>query len=122
MVFGLPGTEIAMAHQIIIEISTNSSEFVEEDDVNSIDRSVIGSNPSESISSWATSVSGPPISSDFESVACCQCKKGTLAKCPICGHGCHVPGHPRHCLLDVWTHSKNPQTSARQHAVHHSTQ
>ena len=85
MVFGLPGTDIAMAHQIIIDILSDSSEFVEEDNVSSVDRSVVGSNPSESTGSWATSVSGPPVSSDSESIACCQCEEGTLAECPTCG-------------------------------------
>ena len=82
---GLPIANYIMAHQIIIEISFDSSEFAEEDDVSSPDPSVAGSNPRESSGSWATSISGPPVSSDSESLACCQCEEYTLVECPTCG-------------------------------------
>ena len=85
MVLCLPGAEVAMAHQIIIEISSSSSGFVDEEDVSSLDRSAAGSNSNESFGSWATSISRPPLSSNSESVACCQCEEGTLAECPTCG-------------------------------------
>ena len=87
--FGPPGVEIAMAHQIIIEISSDSSDFVEEDNVSSIDSSRAGSYPNGSSGSWTTSVFGPLVSSDSESVAefvaYCQCEEGTLVECPTCG-------------------------------------
>ena len=83
--FCFHGAEIAMAHQIIIEISSDSSEFAEEDDVSSADSSVAGSFPSGSSGPWATSVSGPSVSSDSESVAYCQCEEGTLVECSTCG-------------------------------------
>ena len=87
--FGLPDAEIAMADQIIIEISSDSSDFGEEDDVSSTDSSVAGSSPNGSSGPWTTSVSGPSVSSDSESVAesvaYCQCEEGTLAECPTCG-------------------------------------
>ena len=86
--FGPPGAEIAMAHQIIIDISSNSSGFAEEDDVSCVDFSGVGSYPNGSSGSWAISISGLPISSDSESVAkstaYCQCEEGTLAECPTC--------------------------------------
>jgi hypothetical protein len=74
-----------MAHQILVVISSDSLEYVEEDDVGSPVHNDAGSNPSMSSSSWASSISGPPISSDFESVAYCQCEEGTLAECHTCG-------------------------------------
>jgi hypothetical protein len=70
-----------MALQNLVVISSNSSEYVEEEDVGS----PVHSNPSVSWSSWASSISGPPVSSDSESVAYCQCEEGTLAECPTCG-------------------------------------
>jgi hypothetical protein len=73
-----------MAHQILVVISSDSLEYVEEDDVGSPVHNDAGSNPSMSSSSWASSISGPPISSDSESIAYCQCEEGTLAKYPIC--------------------------------------
>jgi hypothetical protein len=74
-----------MAHQILIVISSDSSEYVEEDDVGSHVQSDAGSNPSVSSGSWSSSISGPPVSSDSESVAYCQCEEGTLVECPTCG-------------------------------------
>jgi hypothetical protein len=74
-----------MAHQVLILISSDSSEYAEEEDVGSPVHSDAGSNPSVSSSSWASSISGPPVSSDSEPVAYCQCKEGTLAECPTCG-------------------------------------
>ena len=44
---GLPVADYIMAHQIIIEISSDSLEYSEEDDVSSPDPSVVGSNSSE---------------------------------------------------------------------------
>jgi hypothetical protein len=73
-----------MAHQILVVISSDSSEYLEED-VGSPIHSDAGSNPNESSCSWSSSISGPLVSSDSESVAYCQCKEGTLAKCPTCG-------------------------------------
>jgi hypothetical protein len=66
-------------------ISSDSSEYVEEDDVGSLVQSDAGSNPNMFSGSWVSSISGPPISLDFESVAYCQCEEGTLAECPTCG-------------------------------------
>jgi hypothetical protein len=73
-----------MAHQIVVVISSDSSEYVGEEDVGSPVQSDAGSNPSVSRSSWSSSISGPPVSSDSESVAYCQCEEGTLAECPTC--------------------------------------
>ena len=69
MMCGLPDAEISMAQQVITELSSNSSEFDEEDDVSSLDPSLAGSSPTESSGSCATSVSGLPLSSDSKSVA-----------------------------------------------------
>jgi hypothetical protein len=66
-------------------ISSDSSEYVAEDDVGSPVHSDAGSNPSVSSGSWASSISRPPISSDSESEAYYQYKEGTLAECPTCG-------------------------------------
>jgi hypothetical protein len=74
-----------MAHQIVVVISSDSFEYVEEEDVGSPVHSDAGSNPSVSRSSWSSSISGPPVSSDSKSVAYCQCEEGTLAECPTCG-------------------------------------
>ena len=74
-----------MAHQILIVISSDSSEFVEEEDVGSPIHSDAGSNPSVFSSSWASSISGPLVPSNSELVAYCQYEQGTLAKCPTCG-------------------------------------
>jgi hypothetical protein len=74
-----------MAHEIVVVISSDSSEYVEEEDVGSPIHSDAGSNPSVSWSSWSSSISGPPVSSDSELVAYCQCEEGTLAECPTCG-------------------------------------
>ena len=74
-----------MAHQILVVISSDSSEYVEEEDVGSPVHSEAGSNPSVSSSSWASSSSGPPISSNSRSVAYYQCEEGTLAECPTYG-------------------------------------
>jgi hypothetical protein len=74
-----------MAHQILIVISSDSSEYVEEDDVGSPVHSNAGNSPSSSLVSWGSSISGPPVSTDSESVAYCQCEEGTLAECPTCG-------------------------------------
>jgi hypothetical protein len=74
-----------MALQNLVVISSDSSEYVEEEDVGSPVHSDVGSNPSVSWSSRASSISGPAISSDSESVAYCQCEEGTLAECPTCG-------------------------------------
>jgi hypothetical protein len=74
-----------MAHQILIVISSDSSEYVEEDDVGSPVHSDAGNSPSSSSVSWGSSISGPPVSTDSESVAYCQCEEGTLAECPTCG-------------------------------------
>jgi hypothetical protein len=74
-----------MAHQILIVISSDSSEYVEEDDVGSPIHSDAGNSPSSSSVSWGSSISGPPVSTDSESVAYCQCEEGTLAECPTCG-------------------------------------
>jgi hypothetical protein len=74
-----------MAHQIVVVISNDSSEYVEEEDVGSPLHSDAGSNPSVSRSSWSSSISGPPVSSDSESIAYCQCEEDTLAECPTCG-------------------------------------
>jgi hypothetical protein len=74
-----------MALQNLVVISSDSSEYVEEEDVGSPVHSDAGSNPSVFWSSRASSISGPPISSDSESVAYCQCEEGTLAECPTCG-------------------------------------
>jgi hypothetical protein len=73
-----------MAHQILVVISSNSSEYLEED-VGSPIHSDAGSNPSVSSCSWCSSISGPPVSSDSKSVAYYQCEEGTLAECPTCG-------------------------------------
>jgi hypothetical protein len=74
-----------MAHQIFIVISSDSSEYVEEDDVVSSVHSDAGNSPSVSSVSWGSSISGPPVSTDSESVAYYQCKEGTLAECPTYG-------------------------------------
>jgi hypothetical protein len=74
-----------MAHQILIVISSESLEYVEEDDVGSPVHSDAGNSPSSSSVSWGSSISGPPVSTDSESVAYCQCEEGTLAECPTCG-------------------------------------
>jgi hypothetical protein len=74
-----------MAHQMLVEISSDSSEYVEEEDVGSPLHSDAGNSPSGSSVSWGSSISGPPVSTDSESVAYCQCKEGTLAECPTCG-------------------------------------
>jgi hypothetical protein len=74
-----------MAHQILVVISFDSSEYIEEDDVVSLAHSDAGSSPSVSSISWDSSISGPPVSSNSELVACCQYEEGTLAECPICG-------------------------------------
>jgi hypothetical protein len=74
-----------MAHQILVVISSDSSEYVEEEDVGSPVHSDAGNSPSMSSVSWGSSISGPPVSTDFESVAYCQCEEGTLAECPTCG-------------------------------------
>jgi hypothetical protein len=67
-----------MAHQILIVISSNSSEYVEEDDVGSPVHSDAGNSPSSSSVSWGSSISGPPVSTDSESVAYCQCEEPHL--------------------------------------------
>jgi hypothetical protein len=74
-----------MAHQILVVISSDSSEYVEEDDVGSPDHSDARSNPNVSSGSWASSISRPHVSLDSESIAYCQCEEGTVAKCPTCG-------------------------------------
>jgi hypothetical protein len=74
-----------MALQNLVVISSDSSEYVEEEDVGSHVHSDAGNSPSVSSVSWGSSISGPPVSSDSESVAYCQCEEGTLAKCPTCG-------------------------------------
>jgi hypothetical protein len=74
-----------MAHQVLVMISSDSSKYLEEDDVGSPTQSDAGSNPSVFSGSWASSIFGPPISSDSDSVAYCQCEEGTLAECPTCG-------------------------------------
>jgi hypothetical protein len=74
-----------MAHQVLVMISSDSLEYLEEDDVGSPVQSDTGSNPSMSSGSWASSNFGPPVSSDSDSVAYCQCEEGTLAECPTCG-------------------------------------
>jgi hypothetical protein len=74
-----------MAHQIFIVISSDSLEYVEEDDVVSSVHSDAGNSPSVSSVSWGSSISGPPVSTDSESVSYCQCKEGTLAECPTYG-------------------------------------
>jgi hypothetical protein len=73
-----------MAHQILVVISSDSSKYVEED-VGSPIQSDAGSNPSMSSCSWGSSISGPPVSSNSESIAYCQCEEGILAECPTCG-------------------------------------
>jgi hypothetical protein len=57
-----------MAHQILVVISSDSSEYLEED-VGSPIQSDAGSNPSVSSCSWSSSISRPPVSSDSESIA-----------------------------------------------------
>jgi hypothetical protein len=74
-----------MAHHILVVLSSDSSENVEEDDVVSSVHSDVGNSPSMSSVSWGSSISGPPVSTDSESVAYCQCEEGTLAECPTCG-------------------------------------
>jgi hypothetical protein len=74
-----------MAHQNVVVISSDSSEYLGEEDVGSPVQSDAESNPSVSRSSWSSSISGPPVSSDSESVAYCQCEEGTLVECPTCG-------------------------------------
>jgi hypothetical protein len=74
-----------MAHQNLVVISSDSSEYVEEDDVSSPLHSDAASSPIASSVSWGSSISGPPVSSESESVAYCQYKEGTLAECPTCG-------------------------------------
>jgi hypothetical protein len=74
-----------MAHQVLVMISSDSSEYLEEDDVGSPVQSDVGSNPSVSSRSWGSCNFGPPVSSDSDSVAYCQCEEGTLAECPTCG-------------------------------------
>jgi hypothetical protein len=74
-----------MALQNLVVISSDSSEYVEEEDVGSPIHSDAGNSPSVSSVSWGSSISGPPVSSDSESVAYCQCEEGTLAECPTCG-------------------------------------
>jgi hypothetical protein len=66
-----------MAHQILVVISSDSSEYLEEDNVVSSVHSDAGNSPSVSSVSWGSSISGPPISTDSESVAYCQCEEGT---------------------------------------------
>jgi hypothetical protein len=74
-----------MAHQILVVISSDSLEYVEEDDVVSSVHSDAENSPNVSSVSWGSSISGPPVSTDSESVAYCQCEEGTLAECPTCG-------------------------------------
>jgi hypothetical protein len=75
-----------MAHQVLVMISSDSSKYLEEDDVGSPTQSDAGSNPSVFSGSWASSIFGPPISSDSDSVAYCQCEEGTLLSAPLVGH------------------------------------
>jgi hypothetical protein len=74
-----------MAHQVLVMISSDSSEYLEEDDVGSPVQSDAGSNPSVFSGSWGSCSFGPPVSSDSDSVAYCQCEEGTLAECSTCG-------------------------------------
>jgi hypothetical protein len=74
-----------MAHHILVVLSSDSSENVEEDDVVSSVHSDARNSPSVSSVSWGSSISGPPVSTDSESVAYCQYEEGTLAECPTCG-------------------------------------
>jgi hypothetical protein len=74
-----------MAHQILVVISSDSSEYLKEDDVVSSAHSDAGNSPSVSSVSWGSSISRPLVSTDSESVAYCQCEEGTLAECPTCG-------------------------------------
>jgi hypothetical protein len=74
-----------MAHQMLVEISSDSSEYVEEEYVGSPLHSDAGNSPSGSSVSWGSSISGPLVSTDSESVVYCQCEEGTLAECPTCG-------------------------------------
>jgi RNA polymerase subunit RPABC4/transcription elongation factor Spt4 len=74
-----------MAHQILVVISSDSSEYAKEEDVGSPVHSDAGNSPSVSSVSWNSSISGPPVSTDSESVAYCQCEEGTLAECRTCG-------------------------------------
>jgi hypothetical protein len=60
-----------MAHQNLVVISSDSLEYVEEDDVVSPVHSDAGSSPNVSLVSWDSSIFGPLVSSDFESVAYC---------------------------------------------------
>jgi hypothetical protein len=74
-----------MALQNLVVISSDSSEYVDEEDVGSPVHSDAANSPSVSSVSWGSSISGPPVSSDSESVAYCQCEEGILAECPTCG-------------------------------------
>jgi hypothetical protein len=75
-----------MAHQVVIGYALDSSEFVEVEEDNSPNHSGAGSSSfvDHSVSShsdWASSISGPPVMSDSESMelvsinstAYCQC-------------------------------------------------
>ena len=55
-----------MVHHILVVISSNSLEYVEEDENISLVYSDIGSSPSVSSISWDSSIFGPPISLDSE--------------------------------------------------------
>jgi hypothetical protein len=60
-----------MAHQIVIGYASNSSEFVEVHDDNSPNYSGSGSSSSVDLSvssDWVSSIFGPPVTSDSESV------------------------------------------------------
>jgi hypothetical protein len=74
-----------MAHQILVVISSDSSEYVEEEDVGSPVQSDARNSPTVSSVSLGSSISRPPVSTDSKSVAYCQCEEGTLAECPTCG-------------------------------------
>jgi hypothetical protein len=74
-----------MAHQILVVISSDSLEYVEEEDVGSPVHSDARNSPTVSSVSSGSSISGPPVSTDSESVAYCQCEEGTLAECPTYG-------------------------------------
>jgi hypothetical protein len=79
-----------MAHEIVIIFDSDSSEFVEIQD----DRSPNHSGSGSSNSDWASSISGPPVISNSESVelasssstAYCLCEdEDFLVECLTCG-------------------------------------
>lgn len=59
-----------MAHQFLVVISSDSSEYVKEENVGSPVYSNVGSNSSVSLSSWVSSILGP-LYHQAESITYC---------------------------------------------------